>query len=676
MRYSASLHLLLVGIFCGLAVAHSAGPAQGEELSPAALRLQNDVKYLASDELEGRGLGTRGLQLAAEYIEQTFREAGLNVTAAGGNAFQEFEINDGAKLTEPNSLLLAGPGGLQLELAMGPDFQVCSFGAAGEFSAPVVFAGYGIESEEPAYNDFNGVNLEGKVVIVLRRNPQQSNPHGPFASARGVSRHAALTTKVSRVFSRGAAAIILVNDHFTGANERAELDEQLAKAQRAVLQAAEQLVQQELQGAEAAAIQPIQQQLREAVTHLTSVRDLVARHNPDVLMEFGYAGTRSGRSLPIFHVSRSKIDELLQAAGKPKLEELEEQIDADLQPRSFELPECTIRGQASLEVIRRKIRNVIGVLEGTGPLAKETVVIGAHFDHLGYGEEGSLLPGSKDIHNGADDNASGTAGLLDLARRLGARHKENPLPRRVVFIAFTGEERGLLGSAEYVRNPLFPLEETVAMLNLDMIGRLEQNQLTVFGTGTSTFWEPLLDPAAQRVGLTLIKKPEGFGPSDHASFYGKKIPVLHFFTGIHPDYHRPSDDWQLINATGMDQIVSLTESLAWSAITTPTRPDYIEIAGQAELNRTGNRPYFGSIPNFSTDATGYSISGVAPGSPAEKGGLKGGDVIIQLGEQQIGSLDDFDLALRNYRPGEQITVTVRRGNEVLELKVTLATPRG
>ena len=331
------------------------------------------------------------------------------------------------------------------------------------------------------------------------------------------------------------------------------------------------------------------------------------------------------------------------------------------------------QGEASLDVIRKPVRNVVGVLEGRGPLASETIVIGAHFDHLGFGGEGSLLPGSEDIHNGADDNASGTAGLLELARRFGER---GPQSRRIVFLAFTGEERGLLGSAEYVKEPLFPLEQTIAMFNMDMIGRLENDRLTVFGTGTSPVWDAEVDAAAAPQKLEISKKPEGFGPSDHSSFYAKKIPVLHFFTGTHSDYHRPSDDWQKVNAPGMERIINAVDQIVQDTLTAAARPEYVHIAARAMLERTGSRPYFGSIPDFSSDAEGYAIQGVAPDSPADKAGLQGGDLIIRFGDQKIGGLDDFDLALRNYSPGEEVPVVVLRKGQEVELKVTLAAPRG
>jgi hypothetical protein len=308
-------------------------------------------------------------------------------------------------------------------------------------------------------------------------------------------------------------------------------------------------------------------------------------------------------------------------------------------------------------------------------LADETVVIGAHYDHVGRGGPGSFVPNSNEVHNGADDNASGAVSLLEVARRLAA-HKEK-LPRRIVFIAFTGEERGLFGSARYTKEPVFPLEKTIAMLNMDMVGRLRDDRLTVFGVGTSPIWDDLLKRLARDDHFELSLKPEGLGPSDHQSFFMKQIPVLHFFTGTHGDYHRPSDDWEKINIPGTERIVQLVEKAAVEVAGLPERPEYIAVKGTAQIEeRQGSRPYFGSVPDFGSEKPGYSLQGVAPDGPAEKAGLKAGDRIVQLGKSKIDNLSDFDLALRSFAPGDSVEVTAIRGDERLVFKVVLDKPRG
>ncbi|SFI81896.1 M28 family peptidase [Planctomicrobium piriforme] len=646
----------------------SAAVLQAEELSPAAARMLQDVKLLASDEYEGRGIGTQGLTKAAEYISEQFKLAGLNVTAENGDAFQEFDVNDGSRLGEVNTLVLNGPDGKVLNLKMDQDFRTCAFGNSGVFNAPVVFLGYGIEADDIGYNDFKDMDVQGKVVIIMRRTPLQSDPHGPFAVGHGISRHAALTTKLSQAFSHGAAAVLFVNDPANGRNEKQELSEQVTKAEQQLEDVASKLV------APGADSQKLLNELSHALEHLKQVRGIHGEHNADPLMPFGYGGTRTGQSIPCFQITQKVADEILLSATGNDLAELETQIDQSRKPLSKLLNGWTATGETSVNIVKVPVKNVIGVLEGSGPLKEETIVIGAHFDHLGYGGEGSLLPGAKEIHNGADDNASGTAGLLELARRLGQR--KEPLPRRLVFIAFTGEERGLLGSEWYTDAPLFSLANTVAMFNMDMIGRMEDDKLVVFGTGTSERWNGVVDEFAAKSNLKISKKPEGFGPSDQSSFYAQKIPVLHLFTGTHSDYHRPSDDWDKINAPGMARIVDMLEGIVRATADANARPDYINIPGTASLERTGNRPYFGSIPDFGKEAAGYAIQGVAPDSPADKGGLKGGDVIVRIGDRKVGGLDDFDLALRKFLPGQQIDVTVLRDGQEQTFKVTLSTPRG
>ncbi|MCA9248401.1 MAG: M28 family peptidase, partial [Planctomycetales bacterium] len=249
--------------------------------------------------------------------------------------------------------------------------------------------------------------------------------------------------------------------------------------------------------------------------------------------------------------------------------------------------------------------------------------------------------------------------------------------RRIVFIAFTGEERGLLGSAHYAKHPLFPLEETVAMLNMDMVGRLTDNKLIVNGSKTANEFEPWLNELNEARGdasLHLILKPEGFGPSDHATFYGKKIPVLHFFTGSHKDYHKPSDDADKLNISGMRRIGELVAAMALKIDAAHEAPEYQEVESKVAI-RGGNRPYLGSIPDFSSEEEGYALAGVAKDGPADRAGLKAGDVIIKMGDFKIGGLEDIDGALRKFKAGDKVKFTVKRGDEVLALDVILDPPK-
>jgi len=671
--------LALTGL--SVVLAQSASRVQGETPTKTATpvvksvqdpqlnqRMLDAIKYLASDEMEGRGVDTRGINLAADYIVKEFKAAGLNVQTVNDGAFQKFTINTGSKLGPVNELQLAGPDGKTIPLVYDKDFRACSFGGSGKFDADLAFCGYGIDAEDVKYSDYAGLDVKDKVVIIMRRTPQQGDKNSPFAGAHGISRYAALRYKVSTAFGKGAKAILFVNDYYSTEENKKEAKELERDAVEELVTATENW-EKATDGKQADA----DRELKKALHGVQQSRKRIKDGNFDVLMDFGYAGGGEGRSIPIAQISIEKCNQLLKDAGKPTLQELESTIDDGLKPQSFVLPNWKARGEISVEQVRTEIKNVIGVLEGKGPFADETIVIGAHYDHVGFGGEGSLAPGSTDVHNGADDNASGTVALIELARKLAAR--KTPLPRRIVFIAFTGEERGLIGSAHYVKNPLFDIKNTVAMLNMDMVGRLTEDKLTVFGTGTAPRWNKLVEETAKAYDLKLSLKPEGFGPSDHSSFYGKQIPVLHLFTGTHTDYHRPSDDWDKINIPGMQRIIGFLEEIAIATAENPKRPEYVKIEQPATAMRSGNRPYFGSIPDFGVEGPGYHISGAAPGSPADKAGLKAGDTIINMGKTKIDGLDDFDLALRMFSSGEEVEVTVMRDGQRVKLTVKLGKPK-
>lgn len=650
-------------------------PAYGFEDAEAKShsRLLNNVKHLASDALEGRGVGTKGLDLAADHIRQDFLKSGLNVKAVEGDAFHKFSMVTGAKLLSPNTLEFVGPKGKVISLKHDTDFRTCSFGGAGKLSGEIVFCGYGIDSEDQKYQEFEGVDIKGKTVIIMRRTPQQGNPHSAFGGASKNSMYAALRTKTSNAKTRGAAAILFVNDPFSSRDSAEKQDERLQKSKDAVVTAAEAFDAAKPEDKEKFAA--ARKKLSNAVAELKKRKKETKEASHDDLMRFPYNGYGKDGAIPVMHITQAACDKLLKASLKKSLTQIETAIDHTMKPQTALLPNWTVKGETALERVREEVKNVIGVIEGEGPLANETVVIGAHYDHVGMGKYGSLSPGVKEIHNGADDNGSGTSGLLELARRLGAREKK--LSRRLIFIAFTAEELGLIGSAKYVENPVFPLENTVAMFNMDMIGRMVDDKLTVFGSGTAPRWQKLLEQSNEHAdtGLRMTFKPEGFGPSDHSSFYGKKIPVLHFFTGTHKDYHRPSDDWEKINVDGMNRVVDLLETIIIDTAEKTERPQYAVVKGRANVQRGGSRPYFGSIPDFSSEESGYSISGVAPGSPADKGGLKGGDSIIKLGKSKVTDLSDFDLALRKFSAGEKVEVTVLRDGKKVKLSVTLAKPK-
>ncbi|MFN0199171.1 MAG: M20/M25/M40 family metallo-hydrolase, partial [Planctomycetaceae bacterium] len=531
----------------------------------------------------------------------------------------------------------------------------------------IAFSGYGIQAEDLQYDDFAGIDLKGKIAVIMRRNPRQDDAHSDPHT--GFARYADLRSKMNSAASAGAVAVLFVNEPHSIRSAEKSRQKELDTLAYAVVDAA--VAFESADPTNNDALTAARTKLTESIQAYQAAKQQTINH--DVLINFGYAGIGTAADIPAFHISQSACNQILKSTLNKTLDDLESEIDRDLKPHSAILEGVTIEGTSTVKRVEAEVKNVIAVLEGEGPLADETIVIGAHYDHLGRGGEGSLSPGSQEIHNGADDNASGTVALIELARRLAARPEK--LPRRLVFIAFTAEERGLIGSARYTKEPLFPLENTIAMFNMDMVGRMEEGKLQVFGTGTSKRWDDALISLGEKYMFTLTKKPEGFGPSDHSSFYVKKIPVLHFFTGTHTDYHRPSDDWEKINLPDMDRVVSLLEELVVATANTAERPDYVEVQTPVTLGRGGNRPYFGSIPDFGNEEPGYAISGTAPNSPAAKAGIENGDLIVKLGPHKITGLDDFDLALRKFSAGDVVDVLIKRKGTELTLQVTLGKPK-
>ena len=345
---------------------------------------------------------------------------------------------------------------------------------------------------------------------------------------------------------------------------------------------------------------------------------------------------------------------------------------------------------ASVQPRAVEARNVAALLPGSDPtLADEVLIIGAHYDHLGLGGEGSLEPDAFGVvHNGADDNASGTSGLIEIARLL-SQSDRRPA-RSILFLAFTAEEKGLWGSSHYVRNPLLPIGQTVAMLNMDMIGRLEGRTLVVEGVGTAEEWTDLLLAANQSTArpLSIAVTPDGFGPSDHSSFYGEGLPVLHFFSNTHVDYHRPSDDWDRVDIEGLGQIVDLVSEVAFDVAgvsgsderiaLTRVEPDLAAAHGQDPSSSTtggGYGPYLGTIPDMVPVDFGLRLTGVREGSPAADAGIRGGDIVVEFAGREIGDIYTYTYALQDHEPGDAVEIVVLRDGERLTLTAVLGDRR-
>jgi hypothetical protein len=392
----------------------------------------------------------------------------------------------------------------------------------------------------------------------------------------------------------------------------------------------------------------------------------------DVLMRFGSAHGPVNSGILLVQAKNEVVDSWLHAAGK-SLVEVQNQINAATKPASFSLPDkLQITLKVDIETTRATVNNVLAYLPGE---TDEYVILGAHYDHLGRGNFDSLAPSQiGQIHPGADDNASGTAGVLDLARRLAPM--KGKLHRGILFASFAGEELGLLGSAEWVKEPTRPLEKAVAMLNMDMIGRIKDDKVYIGGVGSGSTFQGLLDQAQNKSTFKIDYSAGGPASSDHTSFVTKHIPVLFFFSGLHSDYHKPSDTWDKINAEAALRLLDLVQNVSEKLASAPDRPTFVAVVedkptSSGSTGGSGYGPYFGSIPDFGQVEDGVKFSDVKPGSPAAKAGLKGGDVLVQFGDRTIKNLYDFTDALRRSKVGDVVEVKVMRDGKPLNVSVTL-----
>ena len=347
-------------------------------------------------------------------------------------------------------------------------------------------------------------------------------------------------------------------------------------------------------------------------------------------------------------------------------------INESKSPYSIEI-DTKLKANISLEKEKVSVPNVLGILEGSDDkLKNEYIILGAHFDHLGFGGSGSgsLSMNSREIHNGADDNASGTAGVLEIAAKLSSQSEK--LKRSVIFMAYNAEEEGLLGSKYFVDNPTIDLTKITAMINMDMIGRMSDKKVTIGGTGTSPSFKSILDELEPYYDINIRRSSEGYGPSDHASFYVNDIPVLFFFTGTHTDYHKPSDDWEHINAEGEKQILEMVHDIIYKIDSIDEQLVFTE-SGPKEASQTRRsfKVTLGVIPSYGSDAEGLEIDGARPDGPAGKAGLKKGDIIIEIDGKDIKNIYDYMYRLGELKPGENINVKIRRGENTLNLTVNL-----
>ncbi len=577
-------------------------------------RLRADIEFFAADEQQGRGVATEGIERSAERIIEEYERTGLKPGLPDGSWRQTFPVRTGSlTAAEGSSVRLKSPDGRYLDFPIGVDCQPLLRGKAGAVTAPLVFVGYGISAPEFDYSEYQKVDVTGKVVIVIRRVPGRGDPEAPFSGEK-TSAHAYIDTKLREAHRHGAAAVLFVNDPASEPDAETE----------------------QLPGID------------------------------------GF-GTRSA-FMPFVHVKQQAIDRLLsqQPVRTPDgqslrtLSSVAGWIDEHMEPLSQELTgwEAEVRVKFTGRSVNAS--NLVGVVEGQGPLSHETIIVGAHYDHIGYGHFGSRARGRRgEVHNGADDNASGTAALLELARRMVA----GPAPhRRIVFICFSAEERGLLGSRYYVRHPVFPLEDTVFMFNLDMVGSVRRHRIEVNGVGTGAEFLPLVRQADEESVLDVRIVANPFGGSDHLPFYRSQIPVLFCFSGITDRYHTPDDDAELINVEGVADVVDLAEHLLLAVDGLPQRPSYRRSPrGRVQMAVLGVQPDLSA----DGDEVGVRVLGIRPGSPAADSLLQTGDVIVSIGARSIADYADLSDFLLEASGGDTVMLTVNRDGRKIRFSVTL-----
>ncbi|MET0646585.1 MAG: M20/M25/M40 family metallo-hydrolase [Pyrinomonadaceae bacterium] len=697
MQYQTTLRLLLALLL--LSPSAVAQNAVKPAAVPDAERVRAHVTYLASAKLEGRRTGTPGAEAAALYVAEEFRRLGLvpggtgsvnfrsePVKPAGSLApyFQQFPYVAGVELGQGNALTAtrrvdAGSQGtpLAIDFRVGEEWMPLGFGSNTKAEGPAVFVGYGITAAEQNHDDYKGADVRDKVALAFAGTPDGDNPHGRFTRA------GELRFKAAAARAAGARALVVIVAEEEFKNDR--------------------------------------------------------------LARLRYDNSGGDAGLPVAVVSRPAAAKILGLGTAPLLAVFEKSLRGGggggpvAVMQDAELAKGVVLSLTT-DVVRKNApaANVVGVLEGSdAKLKSEVIVVGAHYDHLGRGGEGSgsLAGREGEIHHGADDNASGTAGLLELAR-LFAGERER-MRRTVVFIAFGGEEEGLLGSSHYVQNPALPLGQTVAMLNMDMIGRLRGGALSVGGVGTATELRAIVEEANKGFKVTLYPpaggtatpaqrgrdvninlreegQPEreakvrvlesepivvtgangqtavtarpaehfalrlsedGFGPSDHSSFYARRVPVLFFFTGSHEDYHKPSDTADRVNYEGEAQILQFVRVIVLRLQEQDARPTYAVAKSDGNTRSATFRISLGTVPSYGDSTDGVKLDAVREGSPAAAAGLKAGDKIVKLAGRDIRNVYDYTQALSEMKAGQEYEVEVLRDGQRLTLKVTPAARR-
>jgi len=601
------------------------------DLDPQQAAYHQMVVTLSDPFFEGRAPGTKGIEYAAAYLEDRFATIGLEPAfapeadtpggAAGAMAYrQDFEVRGETVVRAAEASWRVN--GREQALELGEDWNPMGASANDAVAAPLAFVGYAIDEGEDGYTSFpDDDDLTGKIALVLRFEPMDDDGRSLW-SDDGWSGAAGLREKILAPIERGAEAVVFVNA--PGADDpRAE---------------------------------------RLFTTEATT---------------FG-----EPFDAPVIAMTTDAADDLVRAAdpeGRTLLDlrRIADEGDAGV----IDLSGATVSLDIDLDRRRVPTDNVAGALPGRGDLADEWIVLGAHYDHVGYGRYGSRTPNRRgEIHNGADDNASGTAGVLLAAERLKAQYDALPEgadARSVLFLLFSAEEMGLLGARHFVSEPSVPVGAITAMVNMDMIGRVRDGRLQVFGVETAEGFEDWLEPRFDASGFDIEASGGGAGPSDHAAFYSEGIPVLHLFSGLHDEYHTPDDDYWLVNVEGGAAVANFAADLVYDLALRPERLTHRETTRETTSTRAAARVRLGVVPgSYDETERGLLIGDVVKDGPADKAGITKGDRIVFWNGEELANVFAYMQALGGHKPGDTVRVGVERDGEVIEMEVELEAWRG
>ena len=582
--------------------------------------LYEHVRYLASDELAGRMTGTPEARAAADYIAARFRETGLEPLGDSGTYFQEFTFPARVEvIPDMNSLAVVSDAGSPgHSFAIEKDYRPFSFTADATATGEVVCIGYGLvipeEPGKPKYDSYEGIDVKDKIVLVFDDVPANMDTDARIRFLH----YSSPRYKAMQALKRGAVGFLLV----------------------------------------------------------------IAPNTPGAGSLIPLARTDTTTGIVAASITTSAAQRLLDGSGT-RLGELQTMLDDGEIPNHFRRVQLRTHVEVATRLARQegRCRNVVGLLPPAGEsrIADEYIVVGAHYDHIGHGEGGGsrAVAGEEgQIHNGADDNASGTATVLELAAFLAdarAKPEASGQRRGVVFACWSGEEIGVVGSTYFARHAPCPLGQIAAYVNFDMVGRLRDGRLILQGVGSSPDWLRLIEMVNVREPLALVLQSDPYLPTDTHEFYPAGIPILSFFTDVHDDYNRPTDDADTLNYAGMKHVARFGRHVITELGARPDRFRYVSVERAIPKGgaMAGRRIYTGTIPDFAAgDVGGMAISGVQGGSPAEKAGMTGGDVITEFAGHKIGGLEDYAVILRALKPDQPVEIMVKRGDQELRLTIT------